>query len=195
MKKTIKSSKSSKTLFIGGFTLIEMLVVIAIIAILSGIIITNLSGAKGKARDSKRVSDLGNIQMALELYFDRCNSYPISPLNSTGSGCTKFNTNTNAMYTFSDFMSPIPTAPNANEVYNYKPEPNTSANYLRSYMLQTTLESPNAVQKDSIKEADKANYSCSSPPIYCYNDISASPDNYYCLASPNIPKGGSCTPP
>ena len=60
----------------GGFTLIEMLVVIAIIAILTGIIITGLVGSKAKARDAKRASDLSQIALALEQFFDRCDVYP-----------------------------------------------------------------------------------------------------------------------
>ena len=115
MKNTIKSSKSSKTLFTRGFTLIEMLVVIAIIAILSGIIIANLSGAKGKARDAKRVSDLGNIQMALELYFDRCNQYPASVsnvMNFDDNSCPKQNSNASRPYKMIDFIASLPTPTN-----------------------------------------------------------------------------------
>jgi prepilin-type N-terminal cleavage/methylation domain-containing protein len=59
-----------------GFTLVELLVVIAIIAILTGIVATNFTSARSRARDAKRVSDLGHIQLAIELYFDRCKQYP-----------------------------------------------------------------------------------------------------------------------
>jgi prepilin-type N-terminal cleavage/methylation domain-containing protein len=59
-----------------GFTLVELMVVIAIIAILTGIITTNFTSSRAKARDAKRISDLGHIQLAIELYFDRCKQYP-----------------------------------------------------------------------------------------------------------------------
>jgi prepilin-type N-terminal cleavage/methylation domain-containing protein len=59
-----------------GFTLVELIVVIAIIGILTGIVTTNFASSRSRARDAKRISDLGHIQLALELYFDRCKQYP-----------------------------------------------------------------------------------------------------------------------
>ena len=59
-----------------GFTLIELLVVIAIIGILSSVVLASLSTARQKSRDAKRISDLGQIQLALELFFDANQSYP-----------------------------------------------------------------------------------------------------------------------
>lgn len=44
-----------------GFTLVELLAVIAIIGVLSSIVLMGLSGSRAKARDAKRVSDLQNI--------------------------------------------------------------------------------------------------------------------------------------
>ncbi|OGZ12025.1 MAG: hypothetical protein A2942_02255 [Candidatus Lloydbacteria bacterium RIFCSPLOWO2_01_FULL_50_20] len=68
------SLKSTKK----GFTLIELLVVIAIIGILSSVVLASLSTARAKSRDAKRISDVGQIQLALELYFDGAQSYPSS---------------------------------------------------------------------------------------------------------------------
>jgi len=59
-----------------GFTLIELLVVIAIIGLLSTLAVVALGSARQKARDSKRLSDVKQIQTALELYFTDNNSYP-----------------------------------------------------------------------------------------------------------------------
>jgi prepilin-type N-terminal cleavage/methylation domain-containing protein len=53
-----------------GFTLIELLVVIAIIGILSSVVLASLNTARRKARDARRVSDIKNLQLALELQAD-----------------------------------------------------------------------------------------------------------------------------
>jgi len=59
-----------------GFTLIELLVVIAIIGILSAVVLVSLSSARQKSRDARRLSDIRQIQTALELYFNDVGSYP-----------------------------------------------------------------------------------------------------------------------
>ncbi len=60
-----------------GFTLIELLVVIAIIGILSSVVLASLNSARLKGRDAVRVSDLQQIHLALELYYDSNGHYPI----------------------------------------------------------------------------------------------------------------------
>ncbi|MFH0853826.1 MAG: type II secretion system protein [bacterium] len=59
-----------------GFTLIELLVVIAIIGILSGIGLVSLNGAREKARDAKRISDLRQYASALNIFYDNNGHYP-----------------------------------------------------------------------------------------------------------------------
>lgn len=59
-----------------GFTLIELLVVIAIIGILASVVLASLNSARGKARDAKRMADLKQIQIALELFRSDNGAYP-----------------------------------------------------------------------------------------------------------------------
>jgi len=59
-----------------GFTLIELLVVIAIIGLLSTLSILALNQARARARDAKRISDIKQIQTALELYYNDRGQYP-----------------------------------------------------------------------------------------------------------------------
>lgn len=69
-----------------GFTLIELLVVIAIIGILSSVVLASLNSARTKARDTRRVSDLKQIQVALELYYDANSKYPTNLTALVGGG-------------------------------------------------------------------------------------------------------------
>ncbi|HXF43996.1 MAG TPA: prepilin-type N-terminal cleavage/methylation domain-containing protein [Candidatus Paceibacterota bacterium] len=59
-----------------GFTLIEMLVVVAIIGLLSSVVVVGLGSSRSKARDAKRIADIQQIQNALELAYDPANGYP-----------------------------------------------------------------------------------------------------------------------
>ncbi len=59
-----------------GFTLVELLVVIGIIAVLATILLLQLGTARAKSRDVKRIADLNQIRSAVEEYFDDNGSYP-----------------------------------------------------------------------------------------------------------------------
>lgn len=55
---------------LSGFTLIELLVVIAIIGVLASIVLASLNSARQKSRDARRIADIKQLQLALELYYD-----------------------------------------------------------------------------------------------------------------------------
>ncbi len=61
----------------GGFTLLELLIVIVIIGILALLIIPNITSAPKKARDTQRKTDLTGMRKSLEEYFVSNNSYPV----------------------------------------------------------------------------------------------------------------------
>lgn len=97
MNKIKKQSKS-------GFSLVELLVVIAIIGILSTLSVIALNNAREKARDARRITDIKQVQTALELYYNDENSYPSSvTMNGTAAitGPTSSTT----------FMAIVPAAP------------------------------------------------------------------------------------
>jgi prepilin-type N-terminal cleavage/methylation domain-containing protein len=93
-----------------GFTLIELLVVIAIIGILSSVVLASLATARQKARDATRISDIKNIQLALELYYDGKQQYPGQILDTVADADTLFNS---AAWTTTTFIPTyIPNLPN-----------------------------------------------------------------------------------
>lgn len=59
-----------------GFSLIELLAVLAIIGVLTTIVIGSLSASRGKARDVRRLADMKVIQLGLALYYDVNKVYP-----------------------------------------------------------------------------------------------------------------------
>lgn len=79
-----------------GFTLLELLVVLAIIAILTAIGTVSFTAAQKRARDSQRKSDLKVIASALENYFQKNKTYPDSSLGSCAAGAAWYCSNSGA---------------------------------------------------------------------------------------------------
>jgi prepilin-type N-terminal cleavage/methylation domain-containing protein len=70
-----------------GFTLIELLVVIAIIGFLSSVTLTGVNTARQKARDTRRISDLRQMRIALLFYYEdqfERKSTTLVPIPSSG---------------------------------------------------------------------------------------------------------------
>ena len=65
-----------------GFTIIELLIVIAIIGILAGLVLTNFQGSQAKARDTQRKARINSIQTKLEEYYANNDGYPDGDLST-----------------------------------------------------------------------------------------------------------------
>ena len=61
-----------------GFTIQEVLVVVAIVFALSTIVFGALQGARPEARDEKRRITMPNVELALKLYREKNGVYPPS---------------------------------------------------------------------------------------------------------------------
>ena len=122
---------------IRGFTLFEMLVVISVIGILYMIVFGSVSDSKAKGRDTKRIADIGVIQLALERYYDDTENkkYPDS------------------LNTLLDYDKSVPTKDTLNDEYKYVVTTNSKLNatcnnttvLCHYYHLGATLELTNNV--------------------------------------------------
>ena len=108
-----------------GFTLIELLVVIAIIGILAGIVLVALGGARERARDAQRQSDIRQISTAMEMFYNEGQVY------ATSTGAPE------VIGTYLDF----PTGPMSEEDYGWV---NNSAEP-QKYCVYATLEGKEAL--------------------------------------------------
>jgi general secretion pathway protein G len=60
----------------GGFTLVELLVVITILGVLAAIVLFNISGVNAKGACNAMKTDGATIQAAADLYFNNTGNYP-----------------------------------------------------------------------------------------------------------------------
>lgn len=133
-----------------GFTLIELLVVIAIIGLLATLSVVALNNARQKSRDAKRVSDIKQVQTALELYYVDVNGYPSSTGVTLGGATALTLSQTTSGFAATGsgtiYMGQVPSAPTppTGNAYIYcsatAATPTTCAASTESYILKFSLE-------------------------------------------------------
>ena len=117
-----------------GFTLVEVLVVIGIIMVLGAGVLISTSGPRQGARDTRRIEDLRQLRLALELSFDTNRRYPTT-LNELAP-------------------THIPTVPRDPYGTNYRYAARGVGSVCGSYHLGANLEtSHNALRGDSDADA------------------------------------------
>lgn len=154
-----------------GFTLIELLVVIAIIALLSTLAIVALNSARQKSRDAKRISDIKQVQTALELYHADRAAYPtqdpILTLGAGGSGAMLDGAGLHATAAATQpvYMGQVPTDPNntGNFLYRYI----CSGASCQTYSMTFTLEANTGSLTDGADAGSEPNCTATPDGISC----------------------------
>jgi prepilin-type N-terminal cleavage/methylation domain-containing protein len=175
MKKT-----KSHAYWQAGFTLIELLVVIAIIGLLATIVLVSINTTRQKARDARRLSDLRQVAVALEMFWDTNRYYP----SVTSCTAANYGTSTNPpaagtlRYALEGTAGGgavvyIPAAPldplnSGVNVYMYATDVATSA---QRYVLRAVLE----------KHHSALDIDVDSTPYACACGTNGAAEREYCL--------------
>lgn len=124
-----------------GFTLIELMVTVAIIGTLSSIAVVSFSKASLKARDAKRKADIAAIAQGLEKYFDRKGTYMVAETgwNKGGMGWANFDNGTTykkslvqALFSSGDMSTDV--------IYDPTPAKLTDGDSRKQYMIYSRPE-------------------------------------------------------
>lgn len=112
LRKSLKEKKPTQKfqkrfLLVSGFTIVELMVVVTIIAILLVLVLTSISQNKMKSRDNVRISHLNTVRLALEEYRNACGEFPASLQPTANNG----KNGSNCSYQFSDFLRVLPELP------------------------------------------------------------------------------------
>lgn len=147
-----------------GFTLVEILIVVAIIAILASVALVGLGPVQRTGRDTRRISDLRQVQNGLELYYAKCGFYP-GPAQTQpdcvgpGGGQDWASLTAGIVGTTDLGISKIPNDPNTSATYDYNSDGTT-------YTIGARLENLGAAQlKDDI-DGSVGRMDCNDP-VYC----------------------------
>lgn len=127
-----------------GMTLIEILIVVAILIVIMTALMVNILPSLAKGRDGRRKADLQRIAKALEEYYNDKGGYPTS-LDACGRGTL-----------LASYLPDVPCDPVTKEKYLYYVDSNDGCGTTcRSYTLYTVL--------DNKKDPDIVELGCGLP--------------------------------
>jgi len=157
---------------------VELVLVMALLAILAVMLIGNFNASLKKGRDAKRKNDLSQVQKALELYYEDNKSYP----TFTNIFSKKLCTNDICVVGSTIYMVKTPSDPTSTKYkYVYFPAPTTAIGvspyyYLYSYIENDQDVGPNVNRGGYVIPADTDLTECgaSTDTVFCRYYVSSS---------------------
>ena len=117
-----------------GLTLIELLIVLAIVGLLISVLVVSFGGPKEQANDARRTADIQQVMKAMDLCYDD---------SDCGAGANRYISTTgeaNAVTTIGTYLPSVPIDPVDSSPYQYAWIDN-SGNTTK-YCVYTKLEAP-----------------------------------------------------
>ena len=157
-----------------GFTFIELVIVIAVIGVLSSIILASINGSRIRSKDNKRIVDLNNVSLAMDLYFDKYGAYPPSSQRCCDNNDFKENFESMVGVLVSEgYLPAVPQPPTTDYPYMHYQYP---AGEAQGSLINTVLEGINPTTigpHNSCRPFNTADW--------CSN---TDPSTYFCLCHP-----------
>lgn len=159
-----------------GFTLIELMIVIGILAILIIAVLVNMSGQRGKAEDTRAKSDLARLKIAFEDYYNDNNCYPPAAWFDSAEDCGGDN--------LAPYMNSIPCNPNTNLPY-YLVYPTSQCASFRIYTTLNNQSDPDSLSNPVTIGSTTYHYGVSSTNLTFDDGSPATPHSYYWCSAIN----------
>lgn len=113
-----------------GFSLLEGLIVLAMIGLLAAFAAVSLNSARARTRDAQRLANMSTVRSALQLFWLEKATYPATDGVQIGQATTKSEVLTSngfqskAEASGNALLPLVPTGPKVGEFYSYKGGPN-----------------------------------------------------------------------
>lgn len=189
-----------------GFTLTEVLIVVAILAILMMVAIVSLMGNREKAEDARVKAELDRLKIAFEDYYNDNGCYPPAEWFDSSDDCGSSN--------LSPYLSAIPCDKKTDKPYVVETDGTTCSSWFKIYSTLRITTDPSILKLCSSGGSTLGNYGVSSTNTSVSIDCSAIPspgssstpsntplpsgsNYYYCSGIGNctvLPEGLSCSP-
>lgn len=151
-----------------GFTLIEIMIAISIVAVTFGVIISSAAQVRKTGRDAQRQADLQAVQAALQQYYADQNFYPDSIDLSLGLPITNCPTVPASCGVNKTYLNVIPKSPSGLNYYYRSGIDSTSTNKSANcgggssslchfYLLCADLEGPSPQSPSQYADCDDYN--------------------------------------